>query len=291
MNIHPNTGILLPALACLAVGDALGHKFEFFRNLAASDVQEHIDSDRAVNITDDSQMTYFGMRAMRLGMPCSVAPRKIILDQYRQWYRTQTTSYLDCRRDYLDDVPAEMYRVMAPGKACMQSMYELSAADTRSINSSRGCGSVMRLLPFVVAGLDQREALSLALLSARITHDHPENVHAVSLYVTVAYECASGALVSVPEAVVQARCISDLGAGFYALECVHMAIWAVSNSATLNDVLLQSIAHDGDSDSVAAVAGSLWGLLHKEMPPVRLLNRIGEWQCLSREAFATLLPT
>ena len=45
-----------------------------------------------------------------------------------------------------------------------------------------------------------------------------------------------------------------------------MAIWCYHNSTTFDELLRQSIAIDGDSDSVAAVAGSIWGLSGQEVP-------------------------
>ena len=43
-----------------------------------------------------------------------------------------------------------------------------------------------------------------------------------------------------------------------------MAIWAYQNARDFDDLLVLSICHRGDSDSVAAIAGSLWGLSNKE---------------------------
>jgi ADP-ribosylglycohydrolase len=79
-----------------------------------------------------------------------------------------------------------------------------------------------------------------------------------------------------------------LGAGFYATEAVDMAMWAVNNSDDFEELLLNSICHNGDSDSVGAIAGGFWGLMTKEMPSKRLLDRVVEWPSIEKEALALL---
>lgn len=137
----------------------------------------------------------------------------------------------------------------------------------------------MRILPFVAGVIDEEEGLKFALISAGITHDHPENAEAVREYAAFANGCIEyGRHVrGVSERVSGATRITDLGSGFYAKEAVDMAIWCVVNSDSYEELLLNSICHDGDSDSVGAIAGGLWGLMTKEMPSATLLKRVAEW--------------
>lgn len=285
-----NINILLPALACQAVGDALGDKFEFSHGIKKEEVTRHIKAKTAIQITDDTQMTYFGMRAMAMILKNKAATTDertlLILTEYIDWYSTQISD----GHARGGRIPNELYKRRCPGIATIRSLQQLYSTNRRDKNTARGCGSVMRLLPFVVGILPDEEALQLAVSSGLVTHDHAESTVAVTRFFSIARQFAtygSEGLDAVKESyhsVVSKKNIDELGGGFYALECVNMALWAVANSATYEDLLLQSIAQDGDSDSVAAVAGCLWGLLYKQMPPPVLLNRIEEWPILKEQA-------
>ena len=67
-----------------------------------------------------------------------------------------------------------------------------------------------------------------------------------------------GALRHHPE-LAAASAITAFGTGWTALSCVQMAMWAVHHAQAYDELLTLAICHEGDSDSVAAVAGSLWG--------------------------------
>lgn len=281
----------LAALACSAVADAIGDEFEFQHNIKQSAVLSSIQSDDRVNVTDDSQMTYFGMRALRTKLlNPSYDFECIIKEEYLNWYATQ----VGCSQRSItgDPVPQEFFKRRAPGTACMTSLRQLATTNKRPTNTSRGCGSVMRILPFASGIVPYETGLDYALISAGITHDHYENTLAVKQYVDFAYasvHCNQLSQLRVTHKRVRnAERISQLGAGFYATEAVNMAMWAVNNSFDFEDLLLNSICHNGDSDSVGAIAGGLWGLTHKEMPPKRLLSRVAEWPAIETEARALL---
>jgi ADP-ribosylglycohydrolase len=66
------------------------------------------------------------------------------------------------------------------------------------------------------------------------------------------------------------------------------ALWAVANSRNFDELLVKSIHHSGDSDSVAAIAGSIWGLCSREikyvdrlqeLAPINYItDRIDQWE-------------
>lgn len=282
---------LMAALACQAVGDALGDKFEFRHNIKMHDVQTHIMDSSKESITDDTQMTYFGMRALttvlKENSQDSEARCLPILLEYLEWFRTQQGGLALATNP---STPKELYRIRCPGTATMRSLEQLERTSKRDKNNSRGCGSVMKLLPFMLGYLPDKIALSMAVYSGLVTHDHPESSAAVQRLFSIGRQLERAglhglsALIDDYPEVYDALDIKSLGSGFYAMECVNMALWAVMHSDTYEELLLQSIAHDGDSDSVAAVAGCLWGLLMKEMPDQKLLNRVVEWPVLQEQA-------
>ncbi len=273
----------LAALACSACADALGDKFEFQHDIKPESVLAHINGTDKLEVTDDSQMTYFGMRALHTKlMHPKLAFKDLITDEYINWYRTQEGPPPTAGINRL--IPPELFKRKSPGNACMRSMRSIFARrGQRAANDSRGCGSVMRILPFAANIVGYPTGLEYSLISASVTHDHPENALAVHRYNSFAERCMRlgvGAVRYAPDNVKQAKRITDLGMGFYAMEAVDMAIWAVINSSSLEELLLNSICHDGDSDSVGAIAGGLWGLMTEEMPPSVMLKRVKEWPIL-----------
>jgi ADP-ribosylglycohydrolase len=106
------------------------------------------------------------------------------------------------------------------------------------------------------------DCIKFAKISGNITHKHKDNANAINTYMLAAYSSIIGDVYKFSGV----NNISELGEGWIAPECVNMAIWAYSEANTFDELLALSIAHDGDSDSVAAVAGSLWGLSGREVP-------------------------
>jgi ADP-ribosylglycohydrolase len=274
---------LLAALACQAVGDALGNKFEFQRSIKTAEVLKHIRAQSRVGITDDTQMAYFGLRAMERHLVHGEDTKKALLIEYQNWYDTQTVG--------CSEVPDCFNASRAPGTATMSSLRELKERGTRAQNTARGCGSVMKLLPFVCLPYQYGQRFRIAMESSSVTHDHAENLDAVSQYMAFAdllmNEGPSAAL-AIPHSIRSAASIRALGAGFYAKECVEMALWAVAQAGSFEELLMLAICHDGDSDSVAAVAGSLWGLMARELPEPRLLHRVIEWPHLEAQVVSFL---
>jgi ADP-ribosyl-[dinitrogen reductase] hydrolase len=273
---------LKAALFCQAVGDAMGDEHEFRSLVTPEQVRGTLDARYKVGITDDTQMTYFGMKAMTTvlneGDAQESARRHAALEkEYLNWYGTQ-------RGIQPKGVPKVIVACRAPGGACMSSLSQLNRTGTRKPNDKHGCGSVMRLLPFVFLPLPFPERLDIALMSGRITHDSPKSDDAVALYMTMAEIALKGDMddfmAAVPSRIQKALHIHDLGAGFYAEECVDMAIWAVYKSSSFETCITRAIAHGGDSDSVAAVAGSLWGMLTGDMPDEKHLKRLMERKAL-----------
>ena len=156
-----------------------------------------------------------------------------------------------------------MYSVQSPGNTCLNACHTLKRGKIVE-NNSLGCGSVMRLLP-IVSFLDKYTfsgVNKIAKITGNITHKHIDNDKAISRYMIAASRIIRG----VPVDCINVTEISELGSGWTSAEAVEMAIWVCCKAETFEDLLRLSIAHDGDSDSVGAIAGSLWGLSGGDVP-------------------------
>lgn len=239
---------IVAGLTGMALADAVGNKYEFLSKseFTPDDILNTKDYG-VLNYTDDTQMTLFGFESILNG--------NIDLTQsYLEWWKTQIGT--PPRTNEFPKLISffELYAQEAPGMTCMQSLKEIYLTGTRQPNNSKGCGSIMRILPFAFVDFN----LDVVFNSIKITHDHPENFEAAKLLIQ-AYQ-------NVNEVDIGLGSVESYGTGWTALECVKMAIRAVQFSTTFNEMLIQSIHHSGDSDSVAAVAGSIWGLNSYPIP-------------------------
>jgi ADP-ribosyl-[dinitrogen reductase] hydrolase len=247
-----------------AVCDAVGDPFEFDSDINPSDVLDYAKYEDVIEITDDTQMALFIAEYLNLSSIDTLYKTEYAYLRlaYLAWYETQSDNHdFDISSMSKLKVMPEMRKKKSPGNTCLNSCHDL-LNDIPVENDSKGCGSVMRILPFAWFD-DPILGTELAILSANITHKHKENVEAVKYLMEVYFHAKNDRLLPYAEAV---NHISDIGDGWTALEAVKMAHWAVTMSTTFEELLVCSIAHDGDSDSVAAIAGSIWGLLGRDVP-------------------------
>jgi len=253
-----------------AVADAVGNPFEFIDSFTPADVLDYVDSTAKLIQTDDTQMALFGFEAIynlplygNFGLEQNI--KRTFTDSYVDWWITQEESYY-AHSSYEGLLSFKsMYSVQSPGYTCLSALKTLLNLG-EVVNDSKGCGSVMRLLPIVslYTGDNLREVIKLGQITGALTHKHKENDLAIERYITDACIIVSdGIPINRYPNVTE---ITQLGDGWTALSCVEMAIWAYANASTYDELLTLSICHPGDSDSVAAVAGSLWGLSGHEVP-------------------------
>lgn len=253
---------IINAMYALAVGDAVGNHFEFKSNINQYDVLDYANKSDTLVISDDTQMTLFGISAIYNSNSNELSDlEKSFTKEYLNWYKTQTEYQIN-NSGLLQF--SSLFSRQAPGNTCLSALKSLKQ-NTQVKNDSYGCGSVMRLLP--VAMLynyrDSDEVIEIAKMTANITHKHAYNDVAVVKYMEATKSVLRGEPI---KNVIQCDHISDIGEGWTAVECVEMAIWSYTHAQTFDELLMLSIAHDGDSDSVAAVACSLWGLSSREVP-------------------------
>ena len=253
-----------------AVADGVGNPFEFEDEFQEGQVVSNANSCRTIVISDDTQMAMFGLEAiLNLNNFCDDYEAALIYS-YSEWYLTQYQVYTKTHTFATGLLKYnQMFSRQAPGHTCLSAIKTLMDGKVVE-NDSCGCGSVMRLLPFVLLfdSMKFEEVLDIAIMSGNITHKHPQNKVATTLCMETYFDIIFGKVV--PK---NATSIKQLGEGWTALECVEMAIWAYSHAKTFDELLELSITHKGDSDSVAAIAGSFWGVSGKEVPE-KYINKI-----------------
>ena len=183
-----------------AVGDALGAPLEFMRldgiraRFGSSGLDDYVGSyGRLGAITDDTQMTLFtaeGLLEAALAEPCGgrgdVTPA--VYRAYLRWLSTQegTTPPRSVEngageRGGLLNV-SELHSRRAPGATCLSALRSgRMGTVAEPINSSKGCGGVMRVAPvglFVRSPGHVEEdpdsaAFRIGSDLAAITHGHP----------------------------------------------------------------------------------------------------------------------
>ncbi len=179
----------------------------------------------------------------------------------------------------------------APGNACMTGCQALARGTdwrTAGVLGSKGCGSAMRVAPIgLLYADDHARLLELARAQALLTHRHDaatEGAAAAALLVALALdgrspeemyaaimaECAprsedfAACLAKVPDLLDAPPAIAlgdeGLGEAWVAEEAVASALWCFWRSPDdFAKVVLTATNTDGDSDSIACIAGGIAG--------------------------------
>lgn len=269
------------ALLAQAVCDAVGDQFEFDSIVTRQEVIDHANIVDTLEITDDTQMALF----LAEGLDEFFRQSKFVSNitelfvhstenALYDWYLTQTELDAYKEIDYGLASFKSLYKIKAPGTTCLSACESIKNGDPVK-NNSKGCGSVMRIIPYatLINSWGLEGATFTAKLSGSATHKHPENALAIEKLMQI-YEYAlvtNSCMVNVDHL----SCIEQVGLGWTAMECVDMAIYANAKAKTFDEMMSIAIAHGGDSDSVGAVAGSIWGLCGKEVP-IKYINKLAE---------------
>ena len=131
---------------------------------------------------------------------------------------------------------------------------------------SFGNGAAMRVSPCGLLAHSLDEALTLARLTAEVTHDHPEGVKGAQAIAAAVYLARTG----VKREVIRCYCqcfyplnqtISEMRAGYvFDSSCqgsVPQALTAFLESGNYEDAIRNAVSLGGDSDTLAAIAGGI----------------------------------
>lgn len=146
----------------------------------------------------------------------------------------------------------------------------LSQGQGLSDEYSNGNGSLMRILPlaFTTASPSDIEAVS------SITHAHTTSVEACQLYVDIARKLLKGQELSeilsdLETSPTYARLQNlaeltekDIRSSGYVVDTLEAALWCLLTSTSYPETVLKAVNLGDDTDTVAAVAGGLAGIIY-----------------------------
>ena len=289
-----------------AVGDALGAPIEFaslgeiHARFGTEGLLEPVPAfGRSGAITDDTQMTLFTAEGLILAVrDPALSGRsgrvRSVHRAYLRWLRTQGErsthpTFERCDEGWLLGVEA-LHSRRAPGDACLSALRapRMGSAE-QPLNSSKGCGGVMRVAPVGLASaIDDPFAAGCEI--AAITHGQPTGFRAAGFQALAIREAAAGTPLrsACQEALEELRrhpgheeCadaveraishslrkrgeassedVESLGEGWVAEEALAIAIFCALAAPDLPSGLRLAVNHGGDSDSTGAIAGNLLG--------------------------------
>lgn len=177
-----------------AIGDALGYQVEFLswkeirKRYGIDGIQQYeIDKETGSAVfSDDTQMSLFTANGILIGethghLKCiQGAVADYVYIAYKDWLKTQQWGSDPGQEHHcwLYEIPA-LHCDRAPGMTCMSALRSGKMGSTAvPLNSSKGCGGVMRVAPLAlhyrpVTDSDQRHLDEDGAEIAAITHGHP----------------------------------------------------------------------------------------------------------------------
>lgn len=293
-----------------AAGDALGYAVEFFSEEMIFDrygkrgITEYETADGAAEISDDTQMTLFTANGLLLAKARGASDKyaDYIGLCYKDWLKTQQSSFPvnteECS-SWLMNVP-QLFSRRAPGGTCMSALAaEEHGTIDKPINSSKGCGGVMRVAPiglyFEEGSMPLDEIDRIGAEAAALTHGHELGyipaaalVHVISLVVHSDDMTLLDAVLDMRRAVCEqfagARHIGEfaelmdravelsqadmddieaihaLGEGWVGDEALAIALYcSLKYSHDFDRAIIAAVNHKGDSDSTGAITGNILG--------------------------------
>jgi len=286
-----------------AAGDALGYQVEFDSLGAILALHgEHGVRTMAKRISDDTQMTLFTAEGMLMGIEHHMPMPACVYQSYLDWYKTQwsrSKGGVFAKESELMQVEG-LFRREAPGNTCLSALGSgnIGTMD-EPINTSKGCGGVMRTAPCGMLRMpdmpDNEDAYALqGAMAGAITHGHvmgyvpaamlADLIHMILLEdgrtlerivedslerMQRLFPCRqTDAFVQLirraaelaGQDVPDADAIKELGEGWVGDEAIAIAVFcALRYQDDLTEGLVAAVTHDGDSDSTGAIAGNILG--------------------------------
>ncbi|MET8243658.1 ADP-ribosylglycohydrolase family protein [Streptomyces sp. NPDC005202] len=191
---------------------------------------------------------------------------------------------------------AWLYARRAPGNACLSGLAQdhvpppwAELGPPGPVNpDSKGCGAVMRSAPFGLTRTDPDNAFGLAARCAQMTHGHPTGYYAAGALAAIVSHIVAGdsvegavlrtlrllarhpgheetaaaleqALDLAAEGSPTPEKLQKLGAGWVAEEALAIGVYSALATDRVEDALLLSVNHSGDSDSAGSICGNILG--------------------------------
>ena len=253
------------AIMGLIVGDALGVPFEFKqRDTFRCDGMMGFGtySQPPGTWSDDSSMTLATIDAI-IKNNGKVVP-KDIMDNFCKWlYKAEFTPY------------GKVFDVGNTTRIALQRYYyggnpinECGARDVRS----NGNGALMRILPLAFTNYNHQNIIDVAFL----THAHPISLEGCIIYLQIVKSLLNGipfnaAIISatmsgLPEYIrlkhLEHLTCYDIRSSGYVVDTLEAALWCLLGTDNYTDAILTAVNLGDDTDTVAAVAGGLAGMMY-----------------------------
>lgn len=290
-----------------AIGDALGYSVEFLseREIFNKYGKDGISSyDTQGIISDDTQMTLFTAAGLLNAMTINLNTdhlkplEEVIHMNYLNWFETQKDGKIGEGCTWLMNVEG-LFINRAPGMTCLNSLKTGKMGTLENpINSSKGCGGVMRVAPiglyFSDQGQNYRKVAHLGAKVAAITHGHPLGflpsaalvhiIHKLSQDDTSILEAVRSSIdliedmydfpeyvgefnILMEKAITLAQseindieAIHQLGEGWVAEEALAIAVYcSLKYSEDFEKGIIAAVNHKGDSDSTGSITGNILG--------------------------------
>ena len=259
------TGILLG----LAVGDALGTTLEFGPRRPLNNLHTEIIGGGVFGLapgqwTDDTAMAVALGRSLikeKKFLPLS------ILSEWSEWYQRGKHS---CTGTCFDIGNAT--------RSALDAFLRNPTVVPTISASSLGNGTLMRLAPVVLFASNEDEAESLAYKQSVLTHGE-DAAMATGWFGKLLFKTAVSGfeLASIPADISNRKRNEISSSGFYN-DTLQAAMWAVANTSSFEDAVIQAVNLGDDADTVGAVTGQFAGAVYGESGiPDRWLKRI-EWR-------------
>ena len=230
------------------IGDIAGSRFEFHNHKSKAFTLFHPDC----RVTDDSMMTLAVAKAIMAAQ--EQVPDRESADFHEVLTRYAVESMQALGRKYQD---------AGYGGGFRQWIWR----DEPQPYHSFGNGAAMRVSPAGFAALDRVEAEALADTVTAVTHDHPEGLKGARATAAVIAMARRGALKEEIRDYVRERFysldfrIDDIRPGYvFQVSCqesVPQAIQCFLEASSFEDTIRTAISLGGDSDTLAAIAGSI----------------------------------
>ena len=174
---------------------------------------------------------------------------------------------------------------------CMSSLREARVLGQPASNNSKGCGTIMRVAPLAF-GVPRENLRKYAISTSALTHGHPLGQLAAAAWAEIIADVVAnnhleetakaiskqyqnisedGAIISqaIDLAINAPRdgtpeTVETLGKGWNAVEALSIALYACLSTQNLDSGLQCALIHSGDSDSTAAIAGNLLGVMYPD---------------------------
>lgn len=226
-----------------AVGDALGVPFEF----------------RGRDTFECTGMVGFGTHGQPAGTWSDDTSMALaICDSYRELGCIDT-----------DDIRTRFLAWYRDGAYTCDELFDIGNATARALIAGHGLsgerdngnGSLMRTVPLAFFDVTDDEVRAVSA----ITHAHPTSTEACVRMVHVAKALVDG--MSVGDAVAMGGVDAEkprgsISSGGYVLHTYEAALWCLANTASYAECVLTAVNLGDDTDTTAAVAGGLAGVVY-----------------------------